>query len=132
MRILLVEDDDGLRAVARHVLEMEGHDVLPATGAEQALALDAEHGEGIEVVVTDNAMPGIWGIELLEQLGAARRGLGVVVISGYPSEGDDGQLVWLQKPFTTEELAAAVRTASARAGRRYSDGGDRACGGRGS
>jgi two-component system, cell cycle sensor histidine kinase and response regulator CckA len=115
MTILLVEDDPGLRAVARHVLELEGHEVLAANGAKQALALDGEHHDRIEVVVTDNAMPGMWGVEMLEQLDAAGRGLGVVVISGFPAEGGAEGVVWLQKPFSADELAAAVQTARSRA-----------------
>ena len=115
MTILLVEDDPGLRAVARHVLELEGHEVLAANGAHQALALDAEHRERIEVVVTDNAMPGTWGVELLGQLDTTGRGLGVVVISGFPEGGAPEGVVWLQKPFSADELAAAVQTARSRA-----------------
>jgi two-component system, cell cycle sensor histidine kinase and response regulator CckA len=113
--ILLVEDDDGLRAVARHILELEGHEVLHASGGAEALAIDARHGSRIDVVVTDNAMAGTWGVELLEQLRAARRRLGMVVISGFPEGGAPERAVWLQKPFSAEELAAAVQSARKRA-----------------
>jgi two-component system cell cycle sensor histidine kinase/response regulator CckA len=113
--VLLVEDDEGLRAVARLVLEQEGHEVLAASGADEAVALDARHGGRIEVVVTDNAMPGTWGVELLERLDVAGRGLGVVVISGFPAGGAPDGAVWVQKPFSAAELVAAVQLSRSRA-----------------
>lgn len=114
--ILLVEDDAQVRSVARQVLERHGYSVLEAASGTDALRL-YEAGPPIHLVVTDMVMPGgVSGVQLARRLRALRPGVPFVFLSGYSTElgmatagPDEG--VFLQKPFSQDQLLAAVRKA---------------------
>jgi signal transduction histidine kinase/ActR/RegA family two-component response regulator len=116
--ILLVEDDDAVRRVARRTLERAGHTVAEATTGAEALDMARELGSRIELVVSDIVMPEMNGIELYRRLARQRPDLAVVLMSGYSENeihGDvhDTGAVFLAKPFTPEQLLRGVADALA-------------------
>ncbi len=119
--ILLVEDEAAVRKLARTILERQGYRILEAADGEAALRLAAAHAEPIELLLTDVVMPGLNGRELAHRLVAKRPGMRVLYVSGYSKNhtGRSGppaaDAVHLQKPFTAEALARAVRDALDRA-----------------
>ena len=112
--VLLVEDAPMIRRLARDIMLRAGYTVFEAGDAEQALAL-AEKQPHIDVLLTDLIMPGLSGVELAEQLRAARPDVRVLYMSGYTDNAivRNGMLgateAFLQKPFTPEELLRKLR-----------------------
>ena len=110
--VLLVEDEDAVRATARRILEGRGCTVLEARHGAEALLVWAEHGARIDAVVTDLRMPELGGRELAARLHAVRPGLPVVYMSGYADQAERAAgrptEAFVQKPFTGDALAAAV------------------------
>ncbi|MDP9347876.1 MAG: PAS domain S-box protein [Gemmatimonadota bacterium] len=112
--VLLVEDEEGVRRVARKMLERSGFTVIEASDGEEALRLCAGREEVIDLVVTDVVMPGMGGGELVERLAALRPGIRVLFMSGYTDEAVEkhGTLVpgafYIQKPFAPEILVSKV------------------------
>jgi two-component system cell cycle sensor histidine kinase/response regulator CckA len=110
--VLLVEDEDAVRTLAKQVLKRYGYNVLDAEGGEAACRIAAQHH--IDVLVTDVVMPHMNGRELATTLRARIDDLKVVFMSGYTGEAAalessmDGA-VFLPKPFTAAGLAGAVR-----------------------
>ncbi|HYD53423.1 MAG TPA: PAS domain S-box protein, partial [Gemmatimonadaceae bacterium] len=115
--ILLVEDDAGLRELARQHLAHLGYTVLVGHGGDEALRLAGEHEGPLHLLMTDVVMPGMSGAALAERLRALRPEARVLFMSGYTD--DDivrrGLLAprqaMLQKPFSRRALAGAVRRA---------------------
>jgi PAS domain S-box-containing protein len=113
--ILVVEDEELVRAVIREILEDAGYTVLGARHGRQALELAAAHEGPIDLLVTDLVMPELGGRELAAELAKTRPGTGVVFMSGYPDDAvvSHGVLepgsAFIQKPFTHAELARKVR-----------------------
>ena len=108
--MLLVEDEAGVRDLARRMLERAGYRVLDAATGPDAEAIFAGHRGSIDLLVTDVVMPGMSGPELFRRLAVAQPGLKVVYISGYATEAmvrqlklDRGQ-PHVQKPFTADQL----------------------------
>jgi CheY-like chemotaxis protein len=81
--ILVVEDEEEVRALARDVLEMNGYTVLEARDAEDAVRLGESHPGVIDLLITDVVMPGMSGPELARRL-RAPPDLRVLCMSGYP------------------------------------------------
>jgi two-component system cell cycle sensor histidine kinase/response regulator CckA len=113
--ILVVEDEEEVRALARDVLEMNGYRVLEALDVADAMRLAQTHAGPIDLLITDVVMPGASGPELARRLRTHRPGLRVLCMSGYPEsedrriEGEAGWTAWLQKPFTPDVLMRKVR-----------------------
>ncbi|MCW3046722.1 MAG: hypothetical protein JWO74_1006 [Solirubrobacterales bacterium] len=111
--ILLVEDDDAVREVTRRILVHHGYEVLEAAGAGEALEVAGRPGAAIDLLLTDNAMGEVSGLELVARLDAHARGIRVIVMSGYVAEsspaGEGASIAWLQKPFGATSLITAVR-----------------------
>ena len=110
-RVLLVEDDAGVRDLTKRLLVEEGFEVLEAGDGNEALRVHRNHGP-FDVLVTDHAMPGCTGVELAERLCASESRPGVVLMSGSIAPPPDGA-IHLQKPFARPELIGAVRNALA-------------------
>jgi PAS domain S-box-containing protein len=113
--ILLVEDDDGVRRLGCHVLELLGYTVLCAESGDQALDLARDHKGKIDLVLTDVVMPEMSGREVERRLAEAGHAARVLFMSGY---SDDAVLrhgvletgvAFLQKPFTPAALGRKVR-----------------------
>ncbi len=113
--ILLVEDDEGVRGLARLVLEAGGYTVLAAESGPAALALVTARGGPIAMILTDVLMPEQDGRALARQLRALLPGTPVLFMSGYPGdeEGAPGSEFaaedFLAKPFAPAELLRRVR-----------------------
>jgi PAS domain S-box-containing protein len=118
--ILLVEDENEVRALLYQILCSKGYRVLQAPLGSEALALAARFEEPIHLLLTDVIMPRMKGPELASRLLAERPQTRVIYMSGYNEEqiatGDDGP-VCLQKPFSAAVLAQAVRSVLDGAGR---------------
>jgi CheY-like chemotaxis protein len=110
--ILLIEDDDGVRAIARRVLDQAGYTVIEARDGSEALDLAADR-PGIDLVLSDVVMPGLSGPEVVLRLRATRPEIIPLFMSGYAPDSagplDGAELI--AKPFPAAELLAAIRRA---------------------
>jgi two-component system, cell cycle sensor histidine kinase and response regulator CckA len=112
--VLLVEDEDAVRALAREVLRRQGYIVLEARHGVDALRLAERHPDEIHLMITDVVMPHMSGRELAERLCAARPTMKVLFMSGYTDHALMNRALtpgssFLQKPFTPETFARKVR-----------------------
>lgn len=113
--VLVAEDEDAVRALARQMLMREGYTVLTASSGEQALRTAERHAGTIDLLLTDVIMPGMNGPELAERLVAARPGTKVLFMSGHAGDALDEfglrreTVPFLPKPFTPEVLVRRVR-----------------------
>jgi CheY-like chemotaxis protein len=112
--VLLVEDEDAVRALAREVLRRQGYIVLEARHGVDALRLAERHPDEIHLMITDVVMPHMSGRELAERLCAARPTMKVLFMSGYTDHALMNRALtpgssFLQKPFTPEAFARKVR-----------------------
>jgi len=113
--VLLVEDEKGVRELAREYLEMTGYTVIEAENGHTALELAALHSGPIHLLMTDVVMPGISGRELSERVKTIRPDIRVLFMSGYTDQAVvhhgilETDAVLLQKPFTVAALAAKLR-----------------------
>jgi two-component system cell cycle sensor histidine kinase/response regulator CckA len=113
--VLLVEDEIGVRELAREYLEMSGYTVIVAPDGHTAIELAAMHAGTINLLMTDMVMPGIGGRELAERVIAVRPDIKILYMSGYTDQavvhqgilGSDAPL--LQKPFTLAALTMKLR-----------------------
>ena len=112
--ILIVEDEDLVRALAEESLGSNGYTVLTASDGDAAVALSNRHEGRIDLLLTDMVMPGMNGIELAAALAPSRHDMKVLYCSGYSDHAilnrhpHDG-LTYLQKPYTPDRLSARVR-----------------------
>ncbi|WXH29166.1 Sensor histidine kinase RcsC [Myxococcus stipitatus] len=110
-RILLVDDEEGLRITLAANLELEGHTVLEAANGEEALRLLGEHP--VDVVLSDMRMPGLHGVDLLRRIKQARPDMPVVLMTAFTAEElvedalAEGAFTVLPKPF---DVAHALDT----------------------
>ena len=114
--LLVVEDDPGVRAIERRLLEFAGHLVLEAEEGEAALDLVRAYTGPIHLVLCDVVLPGRSGREVVEALRRLRPGLPALFVSGHGPDmavrlGAPAGAPFLQKPFSAAELHAAVRDA---------------------
>jgi PAS domain S-box-containing protein len=112
--VLLAEDEEGVRALARHVLSECGYTVLEAADGEEALRVAEAHAGPIDLLATDVVMPRLGGRELAERLLPQRPGTRLLYLSGHATEpvlqpGSRATAAFLQKPFLPRDLAQKVR-----------------------
>ena len=115
-RILVVDDEQLVRDLTVQVLKRAGHDVVSVPDARGALALLEQ--ERIDLVVTDVVMPGLTGVELLNELRDLHPDLPVVLMTGGSAEPERtsralelGANGIVYKPYTHADLIEAVQSA---------------------
>jgi len=112
-RILVVDDDVAMRLFNTHVLVRSGYQVDAAE--DGAAGWEALHANTYDLLITDNNMPKISGVELVKKLRSARMALPVILASGEVPAEDLNRIPWLQpaktllKPYTDAELLGTVR-----------------------
>ena len=114
-RVLLVEDQDAVRAVASRILKTNGYEVVEAKNGHDALKVVESGAEPVQLLLSDVIMPKMSGLELGDRVAQTNPQVKVLYMSGYSealrSNGtdlDDGVKL-LQKPFTDHELLTKVR-----------------------
>jgi two-component system cell cycle sensor histidine kinase/response regulator CckA len=110
--ILLVEDEPAVRQLFAQALAHAGYRVHEARNGQEAMKVFDQHGESIDLLLTDLRMPYKGGVELAQHLRARRRTLKLICVSGYPGglESDsDLTSDFLAKPFSRDDLLAKVR-----------------------
>lgn len=114
--ILVVDDDPGVRYALTEVLHDRGHRVIAASSGLEALGLL----EGVDVVVTDLAMPGMDGLELVSRIAERAPALPVILVTAHGSEqmiriaSSRGACGCFRKPFDIDEIAHAIENARPR------------------
>jgi signal transduction histidine kinase/ActR/RegA family two-component response regulator len=117
--VLVVDDEDMVRDLARLVLERRGFRVLTASDGEEALAQYGAHPGRIDLVLLDYSMPGLTGLQVFEALRKMDPKVCVVFSSGYGLQGDALPLLaagaqgFVAKPYRPDELLQAVHRALA-------------------
>jgi CheY-like chemotaxis protein len=115
--ILLVEDDAMIRDLLTAAVESYGYAVLAAEDGEAAIDVAAAHAAPIHLVISDVIMPRMDGRQLVERLRRWYPSIGVLLMSGYELgaktalDVENDLTFFIQKPFSIEALAAAVRSA---------------------
>ena len=113
--VLLAEDDAALRRVGERLLGMLGYTVLTASRGEEALEVARAHAGPIDLLLTDVVMPGMNGMELWVALRRERPGIPALFLSGWASDAVvrhqilEGDVPFLQKPFTMDSLGRKLR-----------------------
>ena len=111
--LLLVDDETSILAALRRCLRREGYEILTAESALEALRI-LEH-EPVDLLVSDQKMPGMSGTRLLQEVARRHAGVGCVVLTGWPEEipGEErkrlGIRALLPKPWDDADLKATLR-----------------------
>jgi PAS domain S-box-containing protein len=113
--VLIVEDEDSVRALTHTILSRLGYKVTNATGPAEAIAL-ARDGRRFDIIISDVVMPGMTGWRMIREMEQITPGFKVLYVSGFAeAEADGGSELhadpahFLAKPFTPAELAKKVR-----------------------
>jgi PAS domain S-box-containing protein len=112
--ILVVEDEDALRAVTQRILTRNGYRVLTAATGPEALKVAEDSEDDIDLLLTDVIMPYMHGQQLAEQMVAARPGIRVVYMSGYAEPFVTGEhalhpdAALISKPFLEADLLTCI------------------------
>jgi two-component system cell cycle sensor histidine kinase/response regulator CckA len=113
--VLLVEDEDAVRAFAARALRNKGYTVIEAASGEQALALPGDQLDRVELLISDVVMPNLDGPSLAAQLRSRRPELKILFISGYAEDSlrnnmaKSARVNFLPKPFSLSQLAGKVK-----------------------
>lgn len=113
--VLLVEDEDGVRAMAMLALEGYGYAALAASNGEEALRVLRSQANGVDIMITDVVMPGMSGTELADAVRALYPLTKVLFVSGYTDDAVvrhgllHADVAFLQKPYTPVSLARKLR-----------------------
>ena len=114
--VLLAEDEQMLRDLAKQVLEMYGYRVLEAGSGDEALSICEKYEGSIQLLITDVVMPRMSGRDLADKAGKLRPEMKIIYMSGYTNSAIVHQGVvesgaaFIQKPFAPQELASVVRS----------------------
>ena len=110
-RILVVDDEEGVREVVARILERAGFTVILAPDGTEALARFATDTT-ITAAIVDLSLPGLDGAQVAASLREARPGIGILLMSGFeypPDVPGSGRTVFIRKPFMPDELRGRVR-----------------------
>ena len=115
--ILIVDDEESIRNIARQALENSGYEVMTASTGEEALEAYADPAGEIDLIVMDIGMPGMGGHKCLQELLKINPLARVIIASGYSVNGqvrksmEAGAVGYVGKPYRLNDLLTAVRTA---------------------
>ena len=118
--VLIIEDDPGVRHLARRTLEAVGYQVLEAADGLDGLRLVEQHSSEIDLVLTDIEMPRLDGISVARQIAAKYPRIGVVCMSGRVPEDSFQERYglalppFLAKPFSFDDLTRTTSETIAR------------------
>lgn len=113
--VLLVEDENALRALTRHILQRNGFQVLEAKDGMEAIKLCEQYAGPVHLLVTDLVLPQLNGRQLADRIMHTRPATKLLFVSGYEEEVlartglSKDSAIFLQKPFTPESLVKKVR-----------------------
>lgn len=116
--VMVVEDEESLRLLAKRILELYGYKVIITGSPEDALRIAQKKGINIDVLITDMIMPNIGGKELAERFSLYRPEVKIIYMSGYPQKGkvyqnsiriDHLYYPFIAKPFSPEQFVRIVR-----------------------
>jgi two-component system, cell cycle sensor histidine kinase and response regulator CckA len=113
--VLLVEDDDSVRALARTILRRSGYDVVEARSCDEAIDACTRHASKLRLLLTDTILPGMSGPDLATRLTSIAPGLKVLHMSGYADAAIINHKIlergaaFIQKPLTPRTLLRKVR-----------------------
>ena len=113
--VLLVDDEEVLVDVGKHLMESLGYRVLPAKSGEEALRIFERYADRIDLVILDMVMPYMNGSEVYDRIKQIRPETKVLLASGYSINGLAEDIIargcngFIQKPFNTNELSRKVR-----------------------
>ena len=115
-RILIVDDEAQVSDMLSHALERLGHEVASCADAEEALEVLEEAPDAFDVIITDQMMPGMTGLDLARRIGARAPHLPVILCTGYAVAGIDPEsepnvAAVLNKPVDHGQLAHALSQA---------------------
>jgi two-component system cell cycle sensor histidine kinase/response regulator CckA len=114
-RVLVVDDEEGVRSVGRGILEHFGFEVLTAADGPEGLAVFRDHADSIDLVILDMTMPGLGGEEVFQQIRRIRPDVRVIVTSGYSRQeaasrfAGKGLASFMQKPFQMAVMRETIR-----------------------
>ncbi|MDQ6718456.1 MAG: response regulator [Gemmatimonadota bacterium] len=116
LTVLIVDDEEAIRAIVSRVVTNNGHVVLDAHHGADALRVAAAHDGPIDLVISDMYMPGMRGPEIVEELRRQRPGIRALYMSGYGEEDvvRSGVLPgesFLRKPFNGIQIMVAIASA---------------------
>jgi CheY-like chemotaxis protein len=120
--ILLVEDEEALRASISAYLTLHGYKVLEAANGVQALQIATQHPESIHMLITDMILPKMSGTELARKVAKMRPHMMILYISGYTDreltgrEASQSTSGFLQKPFALRTLLSVIGEMTAKQG----------------
>ena len=110
--VLVVDDEAGIRQIARRILEDGGYEITEAEGGLEAIALLAQ-GHPLDLLMADLDMPGLGGDEMVRRIRATRPDLKVLYVTGHIDKLMDARPLWegeafLEKPFNPAGLREAI------------------------
>jgi CheY-like chemotaxis protein len=110
--VLVVDDEPGIRQIARRILEDGGYEITEAEGGLEAIALLAQ-GHPLDLLMADLDMPGLGGDEMVRRIRATRPDLKVLYVTGHIDKLMDARPLWegeafLEKPFNPVGLREAI------------------------
>jgi len=120
MTILIVDDEPSVLRFMAAIVRTAGYEVLQADGGDEALAICESRAYGIDLMISDVAMPRMNGRALAECMNQKYPDVPIVFVSGYPesrvivagltTRGFENGYTYLQKPFTAQDLLKVIET----------------------
>jgi two-component system, OmpR family, phosphate regulon sensor histidine kinase PhoR len=116
-RILIIDDDQHMRKACSRVLSKAGHVVICAETGDDGLKEIRKGTDNFDIVLLDQLMPGMSGMDVLDQIKAYAPDLPVIIITGSVTEETSAEILQkgaydcLPKPFNPEQLRTAVKNA---------------------
>ena len=114
--LMLVDDEDFIRQLARDILQMKGYTIIEASHGKEAVDLYAEQKDSIDLVIMDMAMPVMGGKETFIKLKEINANVKVVFATGFAKDGESEEMIangvraFIEKPYRIEDLASIINS----------------------